>query len=387
MNPADDDTDPWLWLEEVQGERALAWVRERNARTRARLEAWPGFEATRRRILDVLDARDRIPAIARRGDFVYNFWQDAEHPRGLWRRTTLDDYRQRDAGLGHRARPRCAGCCRRRELGLGRRGLPGPRLHALPAALVARRCRCAGAARVRPRHAALRRRRLPAARGQERSRLGRPRHALRGQRFRPRLADRFGLPARHQALAARPAAGRCGDGVRGSARRCRRQRACRSHPRLRAHRVHARAGLLQQRGCAARRRRAAAAAQTGRRATALLVRPGAAGAAQRLAAGRHALAQRRAAGQRCPGLPGGPAAMASPVHTHRHALAGRLRAAAPHRAAGSAGQRGRAHRRAAVRRPGLAGARGAGALPLHAGGAEPARPAGGRRCAGPRTTC
>jgi prolyl oligopeptidase len=89
-----NDQDPWLWLEEVQGERALAWVRERNAETRQRLEAWPGFADTRRRILDVLDSRDRIPAIARRGGFVYNFWQDAEHPRGLWRRTTLDDYRR-----------------------------------------------------------------------------------------------------------------------------------------------------------------------------------------------------------------------------------------------------------------------------------------------------
>jgi len=89
-----NDQDPWLWLEEVQGDKALAWVREHNARTRQQLEAWPGFADTRQRILDVLDSRDRIPAIARRGGFVYNFWQDAEHPRGLWRRCTLDDYRQ-----------------------------------------------------------------------------------------------------------------------------------------------------------------------------------------------------------------------------------------------------------------------------------------------------
>jgi prolyl oligopeptidase len=86
--------DPWLWLEDVQGEKALDWVRERNAATRRRLEAWPGFAATRERILQVLDSRDRIPAIARRGDFVYNFWQDADNPRGLWRRSTLDEYRK-----------------------------------------------------------------------------------------------------------------------------------------------------------------------------------------------------------------------------------------------------------------------------------------------------
>ena len=94
-SPARDiDDDPWLWLQEVQGEKALDWVREFNARTRQRLEAWPGFAATRERILQVLDSRDRIPAIGRRGDFVYNFWQDADNPRGLWRRTTLAEYRK-----------------------------------------------------------------------------------------------------------------------------------------------------------------------------------------------------------------------------------------------------------------------------------------------------
>ena len=90
----DTEDDPWLWLEEVHGEKALDWVRERNAATRQRLEAWPGFAATRERILQVLDSRDRIPAIARRGGHVYNFWQDADHPRGLWRRSTWAEYRQ-----------------------------------------------------------------------------------------------------------------------------------------------------------------------------------------------------------------------------------------------------------------------------------------------------
>jgi prolyl oligopeptidase len=92
----DTEDDPWLWLEEVEGSKALDWVRQHNALTRQRLEAWPGFAATRERILQVLDSRDRIPAIARRGGHVYNFWQDADNPRGLWRRTTLDEYRNSD---------------------------------------------------------------------------------------------------------------------------------------------------------------------------------------------------------------------------------------------------------------------------------------------------
>ncbi|HYN61597.1 MAG TPA: prolyl oligopeptidase family serine peptidase [Rubrivivax sp.] len=88
------DSDPWLWLEQVQDDKALAWVRERNAQSRRQLEAWPAFAATRERIRGVLDAQDRIPSVARRGDFLYNFWQDAAHPRGLWRRATLAEYRK-----------------------------------------------------------------------------------------------------------------------------------------------------------------------------------------------------------------------------------------------------------------------------------------------------
>jgi len=92
--PPDTDDDPWLWLEEVQGDPALDWVRARNAESRGLLEAWPGFAALRTQIREVLDAHDRIPGITRRGPHLYNFWQDATHPRGLWRRTTLAQFRQ-----------------------------------------------------------------------------------------------------------------------------------------------------------------------------------------------------------------------------------------------------------------------------------------------------
>ncbi|MEU3609485.1 prolyl oligopeptidase family serine peptidase [Streptomyces sp. NPDC035033] len=86
--------DPYLWLEDVDGEEALAWVAERNAETEAELAAGPGFDAFAERLREVLDAVDRIPYTTRRGPWLYNFWQDAEHVRGLWRRTTLEQYRK-----------------------------------------------------------------------------------------------------------------------------------------------------------------------------------------------------------------------------------------------------------------------------------------------------
>ncbi|MGQ0717484.1 MAG: prolyl oligopeptidase family serine peptidase [Pseudonocardiales bacterium] len=86
--------DPYLWLEDVTGERALSWVRERNAETVAELTGGSRFETLRAEIREVLDSTDRIPYITRRGGYRYNFWRDREHPRGLWRRTTLAEYRK-----------------------------------------------------------------------------------------------------------------------------------------------------------------------------------------------------------------------------------------------------------------------------------------------------
>ncbi len=86
--------DPYLWLEDVQGDRALAWARERNAQSQSALEALPGFAQTRAKLLEVLDNRDQIPYITRRGEHVWNFWKDATNKRGLWRRTTLAEYRK-----------------------------------------------------------------------------------------------------------------------------------------------------------------------------------------------------------------------------------------------------------------------------------------------------
>ena len=79
-------TDPYLWLEDVQGERALAWARERNAHSQSTLQAVPGFMDTRGKLLEVLNNKAQIPAINRRGAYVENFWRDASNQRGLWRR-------------------------------------------------------------------------------------------------------------------------------------------------------------------------------------------------------------------------------------------------------------------------------------------------------------
>ncbi|MEV4423893.1 prolyl oligopeptidase family serine peptidase [Streptomyces sp. NPDC049602] len=88
------DDDPYLWLEDISGEDALAWVAERNAETADVLAADAGFAPLKERVREVLDASDRIPYTVRRGAFLYNFWRDAEHVRGVWRRTTLEQYRK-----------------------------------------------------------------------------------------------------------------------------------------------------------------------------------------------------------------------------------------------------------------------------------------------------
>jgi prolyl oligopeptidase len=90
--PAQED-DPYLWLEEVDGQKALAWVKEQNRLSTAELEAVPEFAEIRKRALEIYDSQDRIPTPALRGSLVDNFWQDQEHERGVFRRTSLQSYR------------------------------------------------------------------------------------------------------------------------------------------------------------------------------------------------------------------------------------------------------------------------------------------------------
>ena len=87
------DDDPYLWLEEIDGKGALAWVETQNAATLTRFGD-QRFAADRDALAAIFDRPDNIPLIARRGMRVFNFWKDAAHPRGLWRTTTLDSYRR-----------------------------------------------------------------------------------------------------------------------------------------------------------------------------------------------------------------------------------------------------------------------------------------------------
>lgn len=86
--------DSRQWLEDVSGSKALDWVKAQNQVTRNKLDKDPGFIALRKDLQVILDSKDRIPGIQKMGNAVYNFWTDAEHPRGVWRKTSLEEYRK-----------------------------------------------------------------------------------------------------------------------------------------------------------------------------------------------------------------------------------------------------------------------------------------------------
>lgn len=89
------EPDPYLWLEDVEGEKALAWVRAQNRRTLGELGRDRAYRGLYSRMLAILNAKERIPTPAFRGGSVYNFWTDEAHERGILRRTNLASYRAR----------------------------------------------------------------------------------------------------------------------------------------------------------------------------------------------------------------------------------------------------------------------------------------------------
>jgi prolyl oligopeptidase len=93
---ASPSDDPYLWLEDVTGEKPMAWVKERDAESVAELESRPEFKDLHSRLLAIYNSRERIPSVQKRGEWLYNFWQDAANPRGLWRRTTMAEFRKKE---------------------------------------------------------------------------------------------------------------------------------------------------------------------------------------------------------------------------------------------------------------------------------------------------
>lgn len=88
--------DPFEWLEDVTGEKAIDWVKERNVKTLARYTNSDEFKSLESDLLAILDSNERIPFVSKKGNYFYNFWRDKKNVRGLWRRTTLEEYQKRE---------------------------------------------------------------------------------------------------------------------------------------------------------------------------------------------------------------------------------------------------------------------------------------------------
>ena len=86
------ENDPYLWLEDVSSPRAMSWVETHNKKATDVLETDPRYQRFYAQALEIAQAKDRIPTGSFIGGQVYNFWQDNDHIRGIWRRTSTDSY-------------------------------------------------------------------------------------------------------------------------------------------------------------------------------------------------------------------------------------------------------------------------------------------------------
>lgn len=86
--------DAFVWLEDVLGEKALAWVEENNKKSLGYLKAKPTYHELYDKNLEIFNSKERIPYVSQMGDYFYNFWRDEKNERGIWRRTTLAEYKK-----------------------------------------------------------------------------------------------------------------------------------------------------------------------------------------------------------------------------------------------------------------------------------------------------
>ena len=88
--------DPYLWLEKRDSPAALTWVKKHNEASLAQLTGDRRYRRVEKEIHDVFLAPDRVRAPVLFGGMIYNFWQDSEHVRGIWQRTSLSEYRKKN---------------------------------------------------------------------------------------------------------------------------------------------------------------------------------------------------------------------------------------------------------------------------------------------------
>ncbi|MCY4656384.1 MAG: S9 family peptidase, partial [Gammaproteobacteria bacterium] len=93
---ADNHTDPHFWLEEIEGKEALEWVQQRNQKTFERFTINEQFKGLSERLKSIMDSDARIPSVNKIGEWYYNFWHDQQNPKGVLRRTSLEEYKKEE---------------------------------------------------------------------------------------------------------------------------------------------------------------------------------------------------------------------------------------------------------------------------------------------------
>lgn len=86
------EEDQYQWLEEVDGEKSIEFVTRLNQLTFDKLTSVKEYQSIYNKSLEIYNSTDRIANPTVYGAHVYNFWQDKEHPRGIWRRTLKANY-------------------------------------------------------------------------------------------------------------------------------------------------------------------------------------------------------------------------------------------------------------------------------------------------------
>lgn len=92
-NTTTEGEDPYLWLEEVEGEKALKFAKDENKKTLDHFKKDPVFKSVEKDIRKIVLAKDRVPEVKLMNGELYNFWQDEKHVRGVWRKTTIQSYK------------------------------------------------------------------------------------------------------------------------------------------------------------------------------------------------------------------------------------------------------------------------------------------------------